>query len=45
MNYSQFKKRAKHFLRKQLSLTHYIDVQAAEENIRVSKPLCIRFAN
>lgn len=38
MNYSQFKKRAKHFLRKQLSLTHYIDVQAAEENIRQNIP-------
>ena len=38
MNYSQFKKRAKHFLRKQLSLTHYIDVQAAEENIRKNIP-------
>ena len=38
MNYSQFKKRAKHFLRKQLSLTNYIDVQAAEENIRKNIP-------
>ena len=34
MNYSQYKKRAKHYLRKQLSLTHYIDVEKAEENIR-----------
>ena len=38
MNYSQFKKRAKHFLRKRLSLTHYIDVQAAEVNIRKNIP-------
>ena len=38
MNYSQFKKRAKHYLRKQLSLTHYIDVEKAEENIRKNIP-------
>jgi len=38
MNYYQLKKRAKHFLRKQLSLTHYIDVHAAEENIRKNIP-------
>lgn len=38
MNYSQFKNRAKHFLRKQLSLTDDIDVQAAETNIRQNIP-------
>lgn len=38
MNYSQSKNRAKHFLRKQLSLTSYIDVQAADENIRKNIP-------
>ena len=38
MTYSQFMQRAKHFLRKQLSLTHYIDVQAAETNIRQNIP-------
>ena len=38
MNYSQLKNRAKHYLRKQLSLSHYIDVQAAEENIRRNIP-------
>ena len=34
MTYAQFKNRAGHFLRKQLSLTNYIDVQSADENIR-----------
>ena len=38
MTYSQFKNRAGHFLRKQLSLTNYIDVQAADENIRKNIP-------
>ncbi len=38
MTYSQFMQRAKLFLRKQLSLTHYIDVQAAETNIRQNIP-------
>ena len=38
MTYAQFMQRAKHFLRKQLSLTHYIDVQAAETNIRQNIP-------
>ncbi len=38
MPYSQFKNRAEHFLRKQLSLTNYIDVQAADENIRKNIP-------
>ena len=38
MNYSQLKHRAKHYLRKQLSLTHYIDVEKAEENIRKNIP-------
>lgn len=38
MTYSQFKNRASHFLRKQLSLTHYIDVKAADENIRKNIP-------
>ncbi len=38
MTYSQFKNRAGHFLRKQLSLTNYIDVQSADENIRKNIP-------
>ena len=38
MTYSQFKQNAKYFLRKQLSLTQYIDVQAAEVNIRKNIP-------
>lgn len=38
MTYSQFKNQAEHFLRKQLSLTNYIDVQAADENIRKNIP-------
>ena len=38
MTYLQFKNRAEHFLRKQLSLTNYIDVQAADENIRKNIP-------
>lgn len=38
MTYAKFMERAKHFLRKQLSLTHYIDVEKAEENIRKNIP-------
>ena len=38
MTYSQFKQRAWLFLRKQLSLSHYIDIPAAETNIRNNIP-------
>lgn len=38
MNYSQFKRSVRHFVRKQLSLTNYIDVKAADANIRSNIP-------
>ena len=38
MTYLEFKKRAKRFFRMQLSLTDYIDVQAASANIRSNIP-------
>ena len=38
MTYSEFKERAKRFIRKQLSLTDYIDVRAASANIRSNIP-------
>ena len=38
MTYKQFRQSARKFMREQLSLTDYIDVQAASENIRNSIP-------
>ena len=38
MTYSQFKHKARKFLREQLSLTDYIDVRAASTNIRSNIP-------
>ena len=38
MTYSEFKERAKQFLREQLSVTDYIDVLAASANIRSNIP-------
>lgn len=38
MNYSEFKRQARLFLREQLSLTSYIDVKAADANIRSNIP-------
>lgn len=38
MNHSEFKRSARRFLRQQLSLTDYIDIQAADANIRSNIP-------
>ena len=38
MNYNSFKHKARKFMREQLNLTDYIDVQAASTNIRNNIP-------
>ena len=38
MRYQEFKQRTKAFLREQLNLTAYIDIDAADRNIRSNIP-------